>query len=489
MARRTLYTVLEETAARYGSAPAMYQPLAEKSASGKYRTYTWLEYKEAAQEIACGLRQLGIGKGDIVALHAEASASFYMADLGIVSNGSIAAALYTSLPPSDHVRTVAAAEPRALIVENPKTLRAMRDAGVVSPIWILLSGEENGATPLAEVQASGRKAMNSDPRLFDRIHADISPDDHAILYMTSGATGEPKMGLATHWNVVANIDMGPQVLPLGPEDSTIVFLPSAHIAQRVVMEFLPMRCGMPVYFSEGLTKLPTELRTLKPTFLLAPPRVWERMYASISTEIKKRPAIIRRLFYTALGLGLRASDLRRANKPVPAWMQRSLALANKVVFHKVRDRLGGRLEVAVSGAAPLSRDLAHFFQAIGLPLVEGYGLTEGGVATLNPVDNPRPGSIGKTLPGVEVKLAPDGELLIHSPSVFAGYYKDPQSTAAVLKDGWLHTGDVAEIDDDGYVYITGRKKELIVSSNGKKIYPERIESLFKMEPIDRKSVV
>jgi long-chain acyl-CoA synthetase len=207
------------------------------------------------------------------------------------------------------------------------------------------------------------------------------------------------------------------------------------------------------------------------------------MYASISTEIKKRPAIVRRMFYLALGIGLRASRLRQENKPIPAWMERSLKLGNKLVFNKIRERLGGRLKVAASGAAPLSRDLAQFFEAVGLPLIEGYGLTEGGVATLNPIDNPRPGSIGKALPGVNLKIAPDGELLINSPCVFSGYYKDPEATAAVLRDGWLHTGDVAEIDSDGFVYITGRKKELIVSSNGKKIYPARIESLFKMEPI------
>jgi long-chain acyl-CoA synthetase len=273
------------------------------------------------------------------------------------------------------------------------------------------------------------------------------------------------------------------VLPLGPEDSTLVFLPSAHIAQRVVLQFLPLRCGTPVYFSEGLTKLPGELRMVKPTFFLAPPRVWERMYASITTEIKKRPRIVRRLFYTALGLGLRASRLRQEGKPIPGWMQRSLTLANRLVFHKIRERLGGRLKVAASGAAPLSRDLAQFFEAIGLPLIEGYGLTEGGVVSLNPIDAPKPGSIGKALPGVEVKLAEDAELLVKSDCLFSGYYKDPQATAAVLRDGWLHTGDIAEIDRDGFIYITGRKKELIVSSNGKKIYPARIESLFKMEPI------
>jgi long-chain acyl-CoA synthetase len=225
------------------------------------------------------------------------------------------------------------------------------------------------------------------------------------------------------------------------------------------------------------------MRTIRPTFLLAPPRVWERIFASIHTEIKKRSALSRRLFHGAVGLGAEVARLREQGQPVPRWMQTSLKLADRLVFSKIRARLGGRLRLAASGAAPLGKELARFFAAIGMPLIEGYGLTEGGVACLNPLDRPKSGSIGVALPGVELRLAEDGELLIKSPTLFSGYHNDPDSTAAVLRDGWLYTGDIAEIDADGYVYITGRKKELIVSSNGKKIYPTRIEGLFKTEPL------
>lgn len=482
MGPRTLYQVLENTAAQFGPLPALYQP----TGKGKYRTYTWSDFRDAAREIACGLRSLGIGKGDIVALHAETRAEFYLCDLGVMANGSIAAALYTSLPAAEHVKPVAAIAPRALFAEDARTLEQLQQAGVGCPgmQWIVMTGDAApGSLTMEELRARGREAMAADPSLFGRIRSEVTPQDYAILYLTSGATGEPKMGLATHAALVTNIDMGPTVLHLGPQDTTVVFLPSAHIAQRVVLELLPMRCGTPVHFSEGLAKLPNELRAVKPTFFLAPPRVWERVYASVCTEIRKRPALVRRMFYTALGLGLKVSQLRHEGKPVPAWMRRSLDLARRTIFSKVRERLGGRLKLAASGAAPLGRDLARFYEAIGMPLIEGYGLTEGGIVTLNPLDAPRPGSIGKPLPGVEVKLAEDGELLVKSPCLFSGYFNDPETTAAVLLDGWLHTGDVAEIDADGYIYITGRKKELIVSSNGKKIYPARIESLFKVEPM------
>jgi long-chain acyl-CoA synthetase len=301
--------------------------------------------------------------------------------------------------------------------------------------------------------------------------------------MTSGATGEPKMGLVSHRALVTNLDMVPPVLLLGPEDCTVAFLPSAHMAQRVVGELLPIYFGSPAWFSEGLSKLPHEIRSVRPTFFLSPPRLWERIYASIMAEIKKRPAAIRKLFQLGLGLGSKAAELRRAGKPIPAGIRLPLALLDKIMFSKIRERLGGRLRAPVSGSAPLSKELAEFYEAVGMPLMEGYGLTEGGVVSVNPPGRVKPGSIGPLLPGAEVRIAEDGELMIHGSIVFDGYYRDPEATAMVLRDGWLATGDLATCDADGYYYITGRKKELIVASNGKKIYPARIEGLFKREPL------
>jgi len=477
-----MHAVLEETARTYGDAPALHQPIG----GGKYRSYSWTEYQRAAEEIACGLRRLGIGKGDVVALHADTRAEFYLADLGILANGSIAAALYTSYPMLEQIGNLRASDARAVFVEDPKTLRALITAAGEPGLpvhWILLTGEAEGALTLEQLRAEGRTLLSEDVLAFDKIHAAVSAQDPAILYLTSGATGEPKMGMVTHAALTDNIDMGPQVLPLSPNDSTISFLPSAHIAQRLVIELLPIRMAFPVWFSESLSKLPVEMRTIRPTFLLAPPRVWERIFSSVHAEIKKRGAISRKLFEGAVGLGAEVSRLREEGKPVPKAMAASLKIADRLVFCKIRERLGGRLRVAASGAAPLGRDLARFYAAIGMPLIEGYGLTEGGVVCLNPAERPKSGSIGVRMPGVELRLAEDGELLVKSPTLFSGYYKDAEATAAVLRDGWLYTGDIAEIDADGYVYITGRKKELIVSSNGKKIYPARIELLFKTEPI------
>jgi len=468
MSVTTIPELLRQAAARHGNRLALRQP-----AGKQVHTWTWSQYLTAAEEIAAGLHSLGLDKGDHIALCSETRAEFYLADQGILMNGSVAAALYPSYPPEELKRTLAMADAKALFVEDAKTFAKLKDAPIAH--FILLTGEADGALSLEGLRKLGRDA--GVPAIGP------APEDNAILYLTSGATGEPKMVMVTHAAIVANIHMGPDVLPLSPDDITIAFLPSAHIAQRVVVEILPILSGSAVSFAESLLKLQPEIKAVRPTFFLAPPRVWERVYTSIRTEILKKPAVAQKAFFAALGLGLAAARYRRAGKKVPLRIRVPLELAHRVIFNKIRDRFGGRLRIAASGAAPLGADLAEFYEAIGMPLIEGYGLTEGGVTAFNPLDAPQPGSIGKALPRVEFKVGEEGELLIRSATLSRGYYKDPQATAEVLRDGWLHTGDVGTIDAQGYIYITGRKKELIVSSNGKKIFPSRVETMFKFEPL------
>lgn len=476
MSTRTVYDVLRATASRWADSPALHQP----EGGGRYRVWTWAEYCTAVEEVAAGLAAIGIRKGDVVGLDSETRAEFYIADLGIMSAAALAAALYTSYPAADRARTLRACGAKAVFVENAAGLRKLSEASdtPLSVPMILLTGEAEGAISLDELRRRGREALQG-----ERFRSPALPEDNAILYLTSGATGEPKMALVSNAALVANIDMGPPVLDLTPDDAFLAFLPSAHVTQRVVVELLPIGSGAPVWFSESLLRLPQEIQSVRPTIFVAPPRLWERIHSTIRTELRKRPAALRKLVDAGMAVGLERAQLAESGLQLPLHKRALLALVDKLALSKMRARFGGRMRVCGSGSAPLGKDLGEFYLSIGLPITEGYGLTEGGVVVLNPPGHPRAGSIGKTLPGVEVRLAEDGELLVRSGTLFSGYFNDPGATAQVLRDGWLHTGDLAEIDSDGFIYITGRKKELIVSSNGRKIYPSRIEALFHLEPI------
>ncbi len=484
MLKRTVYSLLEEAATAHGELVALHQPVTTTEGRG-YRTYSWIEYRTIVREIACGLRAMGVQNGEIVAVGSETRAEFYLLDLGIMANGSTSAALYVNSQAMDQVSALRRCGAKLIFVEDGKIYKALQAAGgaELGAQWVVMSGLIDGVMTLDEVRSRGRAAMLDDPEYFERIRLNVMPEQRAILYLTSGATGEPKFVEVSHASLVANVDIGKKALNMGPKDRVLAFLPSAHIAQRVGIELLPLGLGIPVYFSEGLARMAQEFKSIKPTFFLAPPRVWERVYHSVRTEIQKRGGATKKLFYVAVGMSAAAVKLRAEGKPVPLWMRAPLALFDRLVFSKVRERMGGELTFAVSGAAPLAKELALFYEAIGMPLHEGFGLTEGGILTLNLPGKQRMGSIGPALPGIHLKLADDGELLVSGPTVAMGYFNDAKATADVFRDGWLYTGDIAEIGRDGYVSITGRKKEIIVSSNGKKIYPTRVEELFKTDTL------
>ncbi|MBL8236964.1 MAG: AMP-binding protein [Bryobacterales bacterium] len=484
MTKRTVYSLLEEAVAAQGNKAAMHQPESTKDGR-QYRTYSWIEYRDIVREIACGLRAIGVENGDMVGIGSETRAEFYLVDIGVMSNGATAAALYVNSQAREQVDALRRCGAKVVFVEDAKIHKMLMDAGggELAVRWIVMSGLIDGVMTLEELRGRGRAAMADDAEYFDRIRLGVMPEQRAILYLTSGATGAPKFVEVSHAALVANVDLGAKAVHLSPADRVLAFLPSAHIAQRLGIELLPLRLRIPVYFSESLARMPHEFKTVKPTFFLAPPRVWERVYASVRTEVQKKSGTAKKLFYTAIGMSADAVKLRHAGKPVPLWMKAPLALFDRIIFAKIRERLGGEMTFAVSGAAPLAKELALFYEAIGMPLHEGFGLTEAGVLTLNLLGRRKLGSIGQPFSEVQLKLADDGELLVSGPTLAMGYFNDPKATAETFRDGWLYTGDIAEIADDGFVSITGRKKEIIVSSNGKKIYPSKVEELFKTEPL------
>jgi long-chain acyl-CoA synthetase len=328
MPDRTVFTSLKKPPSWCRNAPA--SPAFTKD--GKRQLRIELGRVPRRRRDRRGPAHAGIRKGDVVALDSERAWNFTWPTWASWPTAS--PPLYPTYPPKELVCTIQACDAKAVFAEDPQTLERLKEAPVAQ--WILLTGEAPGAITLDQLRQRGREAIARDPGLLNALRAEVQPSDNAILYLTSGATGEPKMVMVSHRALVANIDMGPNVLPTGPNDRTVAFLPSAHIAQRVVVELLPIRSGMPVTFAESLMKLPQEIKAVRPTIFLAPPRLWERIYATICTELKKRPAVAQKLFYTGLALGLAAARHRRQNEPVPARMRIPLAVIDRLAFSKVR---------------------------------------------------------------------------------------------------------------------------------------------------------
>jgi long-chain acyl-CoA synthetase len=313
----------------------------------------------------------------------------------------------------------------------------------------------------------------------------------ATLAYTSGTTGEPKGVVQTHGNHAAALRTLAQIRGVEPGDLHLLFLPLAHAFARLEA-YLGVHRGLVTAFAESLEGVADDLREVRPHFIFAVPRVFEKMHARIVGEVAAASPVRRGVFRWAMRVGARASRRQQARQPLPRRLRLERALAHRLVFAKLHDALGGRLRFAVSGGAPLSREIAEFFHAAGVLIVEGYGLTETcPVLTFNRIDAFRFGSVGQSLPGVELRLAADGEILARGPNVATrGYWRQPAATAEVFDpDGWFHTGDIGRIDEDGFVYITDRKKDLIVTSGGVNIAPQHVESLLKSHPLVGQAMV
>src|SRR6266566_6138205 len=335
---------------------------------------------------------------------------------------------------------------------------------------------------LEKLEAEGRLAKHLQPE-------PVEEDDLATLIYTSGTTGPPKGCMLTHRNLVTAATCVVEGVQR-PGDVVLLFLPLAHSYGRLAHQAASHR-GSTVAFVADVTRMPEALAALRPAVLPSVPRVYEKVYANTLGEIERAGGLRRRIGLWALGVGARASRARRDGTSVPVLLALQERLAERLVFAKVRERLGGRLRLGISGAAPLSTDVMEFFHALGVPVIEGYGLTEtASSATVNEPEDFRIGTVGRPVEGAEIRLAEDGEILIRSPSVFAGYYKDPEATAeALTEDGWFSTGDVGEVDPEGFVRITDRKKDLIITAGGKNIAPQNLENALKSSRFVSQAIV
>lgn len=346
-----------------------------------------------------------------------------------------------------------------------------------------------GVLTLQDVLEKGKALAASKPGLFDELVARIKPEDEVTLIYTSGTTGVPKGVVLTHDNLVSNIKTSADLIDVSEKDTALSFLPLSHILERMVM-FTYLYRGCTVAFAESVEAIAQNLLEVRPHLMVSVPRVFEKIYTKVMDQVLASPALRRKIFFWALKVGKAYGALKLAGKPVPGGLGFRRKIAAKLVFSKIVAKTGGRVRLFVSGGAPLSKDIAEFFYAIGLVILEGYGLTETSpVLSINTFEAIRLGTVGKAIPGVEIKIAADGEILARGPNIMKGYYKKEAETREVFENGWFKTGDIGRFDADSFLIITDRKKDLIITSGGKNIAPQPIENLLKTSPYIANAVI
>jgi long-chain acyl-CoA synthetase len=422
---------------------------------------------------------VGIAAGDRVGILSSTRPEWTLADLGALSAGATVVPIYNTNSPEECEYVLAHSASRVVLCEDLAQLEKVDAVRARCPDLehrIVLSGEAPGAMTLDELRERGRGAE----AVVDARVAAIAAEDLATLVYTSGTTGPPKGCMLTHANLQSTIAMYRDRLALGPDMRAYLFLPLAHALARVT-QLVVLTVGGEIVFWRGDPKqIVAELSEAQPTHFPSVPRIFEKVHSAILGGVEEQSAAKRLVFSWALAEGARARRRERAGARTGPLARRRHALADKLVLSKVRAAFGDGLHLALTGAAPIGSEILEFFDACGVLVLEGYGLTESCAAsTLNTIDEHRFGTVGRPLPGTEVAVAPDGELLLRGPHVFAGYYRDAEATGETLDDGWLRTGDLGSVDGDGFVRITGRKKELIITSSGKNISPTNIEELLR----------
>lgn len=454
----------------------------------------WLSTKdffERVRDISLGLSAMGLQRGDRVALMSETRPEWVAVDLAILCAGGITVPIYPTLSASQAQYIVHDSGARFAFVSTPEQASKLQKVrlALASLEVIVLFDAQQGATgsvlSLDEVAGRGHAHMVAEwgiAKQFKDAARAIRSDDLATIIYTSGTTGEPKGVMLTHGNIMSNVRSSMQALPMSDADVGLSFLPLSHAFERTVT-YICLVNGVSIAYAEAIDTLARDLLIARPTLMTGVPRVYEKFHARVLEGISEQPAYRRALFNWAKRIGdRRVSALRRGKKAETGLLY---TLADRLVYTRVRARMGGRLNYLVSGSAPLPAFIGEFFYAIGIPIAEGYGLTETApVLTVNPLDALRFGTVGQAIADVEIRIAEDGEILARGPNIMTGYYNKPEATRAVLDpDGWFHTGDVGALDVDGYLTITDRKKDLIVTSGGKKLAPQPIETKLKSHPL------
>jgi long-chain acyl-CoA synthetase len=460
------------------------------------------EFVRRGRAVALALRDMGIAPGDRVAIMSETRQEWVVADVGITTSRAVTVPIYPTLSAQQARYILQDSESRGVFVADAQQASKILEVRHLLPAleFVVVFSPHIGDPAVvpshsimtfdAVIDRGDRLANNADNvKAYEAAIAAVQPDDLLTIIYTSGTTGEPKGVMLSHANLVSNLLATSPILALSDQDVALSYLPLSHVFERMVT-YVYLYEGVTVAHAESMETIARDLQQVRPTVMTGVPRVYEKLYTRIHEAVASGSAIKQRLFHWAVRVGTEISRRRIAGESIPGGMKVQWTLADKLVASKIRARVGGRLRLAVSGSAPLPAYIAEFFNGIGLRLIEGYGLTETSpVITVNPLDRPRFGTVGCVIDGVEVKIADDGEILTRGPHVMQGYWRRPDDTNATIVDGWFHTGDVGAMSDDGYLTITDRKKELLVTSGGKKIAPSPIEAQLKRHALVAEAVL
>ena len=469
-----------------GRRAVMYKP--DGASSWAEKSYT--EVGEIVMGLSLGLMDLGIEKGDKVSILANTRPEWTYFDFAALTAGATVVPIYQTNSPDECQYVLENSDAKAVIVEDAEQLAKVREVRDRCPALehvVLMTGEADDAISAAEVAERGASHEAAE---WEERWSSVTPDDICTFIYTSGTTGPPKGCVISHGNYRSMLDMVLDVGALGDDELTYLYLPLAH-SFALLIQFGTVALGATTaYWQRDPLKIMADLAEVKPTYFPSVPRIFEKIYTAATAAAEKAGGMKKAVFNWAVGVGRRMRETERAGREPGFFLRRQYEIADKQVLSKVRNLFGGRIKLAVSGAAPINPEILRFFDAAGVLIVEGWGMTETSTAaTIATAEDFKFGTVGRPFPGCEIKIAEDGEILVKGPNIFQGYYKNPEATAETLVDGWLHTGDIGEIDSEGYIKITGRKKDIIITAGGKNITPANLEAEIKQHPLVSQCVV
>jgi long-chain acyl-CoA synthetase len=467
---------------------------------GVWRSISWRQYGERARGVGLGLVALGLRPGDVVSIIADNGPEWLYTDLGTMSAGGVTNGIYTTDSPRQVEYIVNDSGTRFFFAGNDEQLDKIlevraRCPALVKIIVFDLEGLHGFKDPQVlafdELLELGARYDRERPGVWDSRVEIARPEDLAILVYTSGTTGPPKGAMLSHRNILFQLGYADFIADPRPGDQQLSFLPLSHVAERTFTVFYPLRTGATVNFAESIDTVPENIREVAPAVFFAVPRIWEKFYSGVALRMREATRLGRLAYGWALGIGMRMAEARIAGRAPSLPLRALYGLANLVALDNVKRSIGlHRVRGAATGAAPIAPELIKWFMALGIDMREVYGQTENcGLATAMPANRIKLGTVGVARPHTEVRLSPQGEILLKGPHVFMGYYKNPERTAQTIVDGWLHTGDVGQIDADGFLTITDRMKDIIITAGGKNITPSEIENQLKFSPYISDAVV